>query len=66
MNPPEDYIAITNEDLYKMIPWFAGFIDIGRMQYRLDLTSDELAKEVINWRINKNRKESFKVISNEE
>ena len=58
----DDYIAITNEDLYKMIPWFTGFIDIGRMQYRLDLTSDELAKEVINYRINKNRKETFTVI----
>ena len=57
-----DYIEMSNEDLFKIIPWFAAFIDMGRMGYRMDLSSDELAKEVINWRINENRKEKFKVM----
>ncbi len=58
----EDYIKISNEDLYKMIPWFAAFIDMGRQWYRMDLSSDELAKRVINWNINKKRREDFKII----
>ena len=61
----EEYIAITNEDLFKIIPWFAGFIDMGRMGYRLDLTSDELAKNVVNYWIKKKRKEEFKVLKSE-
>ena len=61
----EEYIALTNEELYKLRHWFAGFIDLGRMGYRLDLSSDELAKRVVNYWINNKRKENFKVFKNE-
>ena len=61
----EEYIALTNEELYKLRHWFAGFIDLGRMGYRLDLSSDELAKRVVNYWINNKRKENFKVLKNE-
>jgi hypothetical protein len=61
----EEYIALTNEELYKLRHWFAGFIDMGRMGYRLDLTSDELAENVVNHWIKKKRKEEFKVFKNE-
>ena len=59
----EEYIELTNEDLYKLRQWCAGFIDMGRMGYRLDLSSDELAKRVVNYWIKEKRKEKFKVIS---
>ena len=61
----EEYIEITNEDLYKLRHWFAGFIDMGRMGYRMDLSSDELAKRVVNYWIKKKRKKDFKVFKNE-
>ena len=61
----EEYIALTNEELYKLRHWFAGFIDLGRMGYHLDLSSDELAKRVVNYWINNKRKENFKVFKNE-
>ena len=61
----EEYIEITNEDLYNLRHWFAGFIDMGRMGYRMDLSSDELAENVVNYCIKKKRKEEFKVFKNE-
>ncbi|MBR5303902.1 MAG: hypothetical protein IKU37_03645 [Candidatus Gastranaerophilales bacterium] len=60
--PEEKFIEISNEDLFKIIPWFAGFIDMGRMGYRMDLSSDELAEQVVNYWIKKKRKEEFKII----
>lgn len=60
--PKEKFIEISNEDLFKIIPWFAGFIDMGRMGYRMDLSSDELAEQVVNYWIKKKRKEEFKII----
>ena len=61
MSSDELYIEITNEQLYEMIPWFSQFIEVGRMGYRLDLTTEELATEIVNWEIKRHRKKSFKV-----
>ena len=58
----DNYIALTNEDLFKLVPIFAGFIDIGRMQYRLDETSDALAEKVVNCWIKQKRKETFNIV----
>lgn len=58
----DNYIALTNEDLFKLVPVFAGFIDMGRMQYRLDETSDALAEKVVNYWIKQKRKETFNIV----
>lgn len=57
----DNYIALTNEDLFKLVPIFAGFIDMGRMQYRLDETSDALAEKVVNY-LKQKRKETFNIV----
>lgn len=58
----DNYIALTNEDLFKLVPIFAGFIDMGRIQYCLNETSDELAEKVVNYWIKKKRKETFNIV----
>nr|DAU58664.1 MAG TPA: hypothetical protein [Caudoviricetes sp.] len=58
----DNYIALTNEDLFKLVPIFAGFIDMGRMQYRLDETSDALTEKVVNYWIKQKRKETFNIV----
>lgn len=65
MQDKEDYIELSNEDLYKIIPWFSACIEVGRKGYRMDLTPDELATNIINYNIKKNRKKRFKVITND-
>lgn len=62
VNVFDNYIALINEDLFKLVPIFAGFIEMGRRQYSLDETSDALAEKVVNFWINQKRKENFYIV----
>lgn len=55
-NISDKYIELSEDELRKMIPWFAGFIDLGRKGYRIDMDSTDLATKIIEWRISKNKK----------
>ena len=50
-------IGLTEDELRSFIPTFAGFIEMGRMGYRLDMSSDELAKDYVEWQIQKFKEE---------
>lgn len=50
-------IGLTEDELRGLIPIFAGFIDLGRRSKNFDVSSDELAKDWVEWAIYKFNKE---------
>lgn len=63
MNFQDLEVFLSEEELYALIPTFAGFIEMGRMQYKADVTSDKLASDFVKWLLKKNKKENFKIIN---
>lgn len=53
-------IGLTEDELRSFIPTFAGFIELGRMGYKLDMSADELVKDYVEWQIRKFKEEENK------